>query len=66
MRQDLQLETDRLVKALLTDAAAGARTTVELLRDQAARVTNADRTVLLGLLRGQEHRMDSGGPCGGP
>jgi hypothetical protein len=46
-----QTETERLVQALLSDAAAGARATVDTLRDQVAQVTAAQRDVLLSRLR---------------
>jgi len=51
MSQTPQNETERLVQALLTDAASGARTTVDLLRDQVARVAGGERDALLGVLR---------------
>jgi hypothetical protein len=57
-------ETESLVQGLLSDAASGAHATIDLLREQAARASQAERNILLGLLRAHEVRMEPTGPCG--
>ena len=64
MSTRIQPETERLVRGMLSDAASGAHATLDLLREQASRATQTERSILLGLLRAQEARMDAGGPCG--
>ena len=59
-----QIDTEHLVKGLLSDAASGASATLDLLRDGASRATQSQREAVLDLLRAQEARMDPSTPCG--
>jgi hypothetical protein len=59
-----QIDTEHLVKGLLSDAATGASTTLDLLRDGASRATQTQRDALVNLLRANEARMDPSAPCG--
>jgi hypothetical protein len=60
MSHDPKTETERLVQAILADAASGARATVDLLRDQVSRVAGAERDVLLGLIRASAPQPKTG------
>jgi hypothetical protein len=64
MSTRIQPETERLVRGILSEAASGAHATLDLLREQASHASQAERRILLGLLRAQEVRMDNTGPCG--